>query len=131
MMSPYARFRMLVTLNCSVKPTAAIARIEAVISPNPTAGINCCTSTSYKASRAPAAECGVFRWLAGAARSCAQLRDIRRTDDIELRIRSVDRITDQLECSCGVVVCVEGDRTTRADVVDLLAGRDGVHALLI
>jgi hypothetical protein len=29
---------MLVTLNCSVKPTAAIARIDAVISPKPMAG---------------------------------------------------------------------------------------------
>ena len=29
---------MFVTLNCSVKPTAAMARIEAVMSPNPIAG---------------------------------------------------------------------------------------------
>lgn len=55
-MLPYATFKMLVTPNWRVKPTAAIARIDAVTRPKPIEGTSTFVAQPPRAAR-PQFEC--------------------------------------------------------------------------
>src|SRR5215472_8956538 len=119
MISPYARLRMLVTPNWSVNPTPATARMDAVTMPNPIAG----TRVLNIASPAPRAGRGPVpsqrrRWSPSPAER-GDLRCRHRADDHRVALQ----VLRGLERPGRVVPLVEHDGAARADVLDLLAGR--------
>src|SRR5579862_5574962 len=138
-----ARFRTLVTANCSVKPTAAIARTDAVIRPKPMDSMTRLVPSAVTAAHAsprrgaPGPRRGPLRpapsTLPGVG-ACPRLSEAQRG---ELRCRQVrrhqhaaaGRVAIDLEEPGGVVVGVELRRPAGADVADLLAGLELRHSL--
>src|SRR5665213_1741267 len=105
---------MLVTPNCSVNPTAASARIDALIRLKPIVG----RIRLMRSARSSSAE-----------RQCLQLvvRDHAYVDE---RFRR-GVIVLRLECTSYAVVLVEPQLATGAHQVDLLARLERVESLLV
>src|SRR5450755_2195649 len=113
--APYARLSTSVTPNCSVKPTEAMARTEAVTSPNPTEARKSDTSGSPPATQP--------------RRSSGQGPELRRrqvSDDVDLAGRAVGV---DLEDPGRVVVAIEVRRAARTLVPDGLAALERRRAL--
>src|SRR5437660_945737 len=124
MMSPNARLNTFVTPNCSVNPTAAMARIEAVTRPNPIDARRTLTgggNRGHDPGWGDQERGGSFDERGDLFRGHLPLEG-----DV-----AVPGVLGELESPRGVVPSVEGDVSTRADVLDLLAGSQRSDTLLI
>src|SRR5215813_15121899 len=108
---------MLVTENCTVNPTAARARIEAVRIPKPSAVSSATRYSSPGVSAARARRVGLREPPSAFLEQRRYLCCRHRSDQADF---SVGVVRGDLEPAGVVVPSVEVDRAARADVLDLL-----------
>src|ERR1022692_3945116 len=135
--APYARLSTSVTPNCRVKPTEAMARTEAVTSPNPREERKIVTAGPPPVRPRPPARPGFpggngkpglrqDTWSVWSSGDGPQLRCGQVADDVHVAIRAV-RI--HLEDARRVVVTVEVGGPARSFIPDRLARLDLRSAL--